>query len=329
MDQHVMIMQAFEITEGFADFISHADCTPRALRDLLSLAAHIKREGSLADQPLRGRSVALLFEKPSLRTRTTFEVGVYQLGGHAVYLGKDEVNLGVRESIPDVARNLERWVDLIVIRTFDQARVQELARSARVPVINALSDQEHPCQVLADLLTLEEHLGSLSGLTLAYVGDGNNITHSLIQATAVLGLELRIATPPGYEPDDAVVHDALARARTTGAIITLLHDPREAVRDAQAVYTDAWTSMGQEAHHARRVQAFADFQVNAALMARARPGALFMHCLPAHRGEEVTDEVMDGPQSVVFDQAENRLHTQKALLSVLLRPEQGALFANQ
>jgi ornithine carbamoyltransferase len=289
------------------------------MRDLLDLAAYMKRRGPLGDQSLHGRSVALLFEKPSLRTRTTFEVGVYQLGGHAVYLGKDEVNLGVRETVADVARNLERWVDLIVIRTFDHARVEELAAYAHVPVINALSDHEHPCQALADMLTLEEHLGGLSGLTLAYVGDGNNVTHSLIQAAAALGLELRIATPVGYEPDARVLGNAAPLARATGAGIILTHDPRAAVRDAQAVYTDAWTSMGSEAQHATRVQAFVGFQVNAALLALARPGALFLHCLPAHRGEEVTDAVMDGPQSVVFDQAENRLHTQKALMSTLVR----------
>jgi ornithine carbamoyltransferase len=330
METQAMIAQAMAPVVGLTDFISLADCPPQVIRDLLSLAARMKRRGPLGEQPLRGRSVALLFEKPSLRTRTTFEVGVYQLGGHAVYLAKDEVNLGVRESVPDVARNLERWVDLIVIRTFDQARVRELARYAHVPVINALTDQEHPCQALADLLTLEEHLGSLAGLSLAYVGDGNNITHSLIQAAAALGLALRIATPPGYEPDATVLANAAPLARATGATITLMRDPREAVHNVQAVYTDAWTSMGQEGQHASRVQAFSGFQVNAALMALARPGALFMHCLPAHRGEEVTDEVMDGPRSVVFDQAENRLHTQKALISTLLGSSgPGVLFSNQ
>jgi ornithine carbamoyltransferase len=314
-----MIATAPAPVESFTDFVSLADLSPQALRDLLDLAAYMKRRGPLGDQPLRGRSVALLFEKPSLRTRTTFEVGVYQLGGHAIYLGKDEVNLGVRESVPDVARNLERWVDLIVIRTFDHARVNELAVYAHVPVINALSDHEHPCQALADMLTLEEHLGGLAGITLAYVGDGNNVTHSLIQAAAALGLDLRIATPLGYEPDAGVLANAAPLARTTGATITLTHDPREAVRNAQAVYTDAWTSMGSEAQHAGRVKAFAGFQVNAALMALARPDALFLHCLPAHRGEEVTDALMDGPHSAVFDQAENRLHTQKALMSTLVR----------
>jgi ornithine carbamoyltransferase len=319
MDKNAMIAQAIAPTESITDFTSLAALTPHAVRDLLDLAAYMKRRGPLGDQPLRGRSVALLFEKPSLRTRTTFEVGVYQLGGHPIYLGKDEVNLGVRESVSDVARNLERWVDLIIIRTFEHARVEELAAYARVPVINALSDHEHPCQVLADMLTLEEHLGSLAGLTLAYVGDGNNVTHSLIQAAAALGLELRIATPVGYEPDASVLANAAPLARATGATITLTHDPREAVRDAQAIYTDAWTSMGSEAQHATRVKAFAGFQVNTALLALAQPDALFMHCLPAHRGEEVTDAVMDGPQSVVFDQAENRLHTQKALMSTLVR----------
>jgi len=240
---------------------------------------------------------------------------VRQLGGDAVYLGKDEVNLGVRETVADVARNLERWVDLIIVRTFDHARVLELADYAGVPVINALSDHEHPCQVLADLLTLEERLGPLSGVTLAYVGDGNNVVHSLAFAAAITGMHLRIATPVGYEPDSLVIARAMAQAR--GGSIRLSHDPVEAAAGAHAVYTDSWVSMGQEGQHAARLAAFKGFQVNEALMARARAGALFMHCLPAHRGEEVTDSVIDGPTSVVFDQAENRLHAQKALMSLL------------
>jgi ornithine carbamoyltransferase len=262
--------------------------------------------------------VALLFEKPSLRTRTTFEVGIHQLGGHVVYLGKDEVNLGVRETVADVARNLERWVDLIVMRTFAHERVLELASYASVPVINALSDLEHPCQALADMLTLEEHLGKLAGATLAYVGDGNNVTNSLLQAASALGMHIRIATPHGYEPDARIVAQAHHLARQTGGSVYLSSSPVEAVQGAQAVYTDTWTSMGNEADHDIRLAAFDGFRVNADLMYQAAPGALFMHCLPAHRGEEVTDAVIDGPTSVVFDQAENRLHTQKALMSSLV-----------
>ncbi|MGH2408931.1 MAG: ornithine carbamoyltransferase [Chloroflexota bacterium] len=313
-----MVAQAIAPTSTLTDFTSLDGLAPATLRDILRLAAYLKRRGRgepPVDSPLLGRSVALLFEKPSLRTRTTFQVGVRQLGGDAVYLGKDEVNLGVRETVADVARNLERWVDLIVIRTFDHARVLELADYAGVPVINALSDHEHPCQVLADLLTLEERLGPLSGVTLAYVGDGNNVVHSLAFAAAAMGMDLRIATPPGYAPDPLVIARANAQAR--GGSIMLTHDPVEAVSGAHAVYTDSWVSMGQEDQHATRLAAFRGFQVNESLMARARAGALFMHCLPAHRGEEVTNEVIDGPTSVVFDQAENRLHAQKALMSLL------------
>jgi ornithine carbamoyltransferase len=312
------MIHAIAPTQLYTDFISLADVGPRALRDLLDLAAHLKRRGPMGDAGLRGRSVALLFEKPSLRTRTTFEVGVHQLGGHAVYLGRDEVNLGVRESVADVARNLERWVDLIVIRTFAHDQVLELATHARIPVINALTDFEHPCQALADMLTLEEHIGKLAGITLAYVGDGNNVAHALLHAAAALGIHINIATPPGYEPDAAVVSRAAAVAARTGGSVTLSHDPEAAVHGAHAVYTDTWTSMGSEAEHGYRLAAFQGFQVSAGLMAEALPGAIFMHCLPAHRGEEVTAEVIDGPASVVFDQAENRLHTQKALMSSLV-----------
>ncbi|HVC81950.1 MAG TPA: ornithine carbamoyltransferase [Chloroflexota bacterium] len=313
-----MVAQAIAPTSTLTDFISLDGMGPATLRDILQLAAYLKRRGRgepPSDSPLLGRSVALLFEKPSLRTRTTFQVGVRQLGGDTVYLGKDEVNLGVRETVADVARNLERWVDLIIVRTFDHARVLELADHAGVPVINALSDHEHPCQVLADLLSLEERLGPLSGLTLAYVGDGNNVVHSLAFGAAAMGMHLRIGTPPGYEPDPLVIARAAAQAR--GGSIRLTHDPLEAVAGAHAVYTDSWVSMGQEDQHATRLAAFKGFQVNEALMAGARAGALFLHCLPAHRGEEVTNSVIDGPTSVVFDQAENRLHAQKALMSLL------------
>lgn len=313
-----MQAQALGPSTVFTDFLGLDGISPLALREVLQLAAYLKRRGpgdALTDSPLHGRHAALLFEKPSLRTRTTFEVGVRQLGGNVVYLGKDEVNLGVRETVADVARNLERWVDVIVIRTADHARVLELAHHANVPVVNALSDYEHPCQALADMLTLEERLGRLTGLTLAYVGDGNNMVHSLAHASATLGLHLRIATPAMYAPDPTVLARAASACR--GGSITLFDDPREAVTGAHAVYTDTWVSMGWEQERPARLAAFTGFQVNEALMGYARPDALFLHCLPAHRGEEVTDAVMDGPTSVVFDQAENRLHTQKALLSLL------------
>ena len=316
-----MALQAMAPAARLADFVGLGDVPNSVVADLIRLAATLKRRGRMAaptgaTPPLLGRSVALLFEKPSLRTRTTFEVGVHQLGGQAIYLGKDEVNLGVREPVADVARNLERWVDLIVLRTFAHGQVLEMAQYAGVPVINALSDHEHPCQALADMLTIQEHLGGLTGVTMAYVGDGNNVVHSLLHACAALGVSLRVATPRGYEPNPAVVAAARARA-TGGATLTMLHDPHEAVRDAQAVYTDVWTSMGSEAEYAQRLRDFAGFQVDAALMEAASPEALFMHCLPAHRGEEVAAEVIDGLHSVVFDQAENRLHAQKALMTLL------------
>jgi ornithine carbamoyltransferase len=312
------MMHAVATTPPLADFLSLAAVTPDTLRGLLADAAYLKRSRHLAEAPLRGRSAALLFEKPSLRTRTTFELGMYQLGGHAVYLSKEEINLGVRESIADAAHSLERWFDVLVIRTSAHARVLELAEHAAVPVINALSDAEHPCQALADMMTLEEHLGSLHGATLAYIGDGNNVSHSLLHAAAALGMHLRVATPEAYAPSAVIVAQAQRFAVQSGASITVTNDPLAAVEGAQAVYTDTWISMGQEREHSDRLAAFAGFQVNSALMRRAAPGAVFLHCLPAHRGEEVTDDVIDGPCSVVFDQAENRLHTQKALLMNLL-----------
>lgn len=313
-----MIMQVLAPTVGPSDCVSLAEAPNEAVHEVLDLAAYLKRRGPRGgDAPLHGRSVALLFEKPSLRTRTTFEVAIHQLGGQPIYLGKDEVNLGVRETVADVARNLERWVDMVVIRTFDHARVVELAQYAHVPVINALSDHEHPCQALADMLTLREHAGDLAGLTLAYVGDGNNVAHSLLHASAALGVHMRVATPPGYVPDPAVVSAARRRGAITGSTITLTSDPYAAAEGADAIYTDVWTSMGSEHERETRLAAFAGFQVDAGLMEHAAPGALFMHCLPAHRGEEVSADVIDGLQSVVFDQAENRLHVQKALMTLL------------
>jgi len=287
---------------------------------ILDVAARLKANkfDETQTQFAKGQTLAMLFEKPSLRTRVTFEAGMTQLGGHAVYL---EGRLGVRETVPDVARNLDRWVDGIMARTFDHQAVLELAQYAGIPVINGLSDREHPCQALADFQTLAERTGgleSLAGQTLAYVGDGNNVAHSLMLLAAKVGTHFRLGCPEGYGPDPALWQAALACAAETGAVLLVTHDPGEAVRDAGAVYTDVWASMGQEEEAAARAQVFAPFQVNAALMAQARPNALVMHCLPAHRGEEISAEVLDGPQSVVFDQAENRLHAQKAILSLVL-----------
>jgi ornithine carbamoyltransferase len=263
---------------------------------------------------LTGKALALIFEKPSLRTRVTFDVAMYQLGGHAVYLSPAEISMGKRESTYDVAKNLERMVQGIMIRTFAQRIVEELAAAATVPVINALTDFSHPCQGLADYLTLLEHKGRLEGLRLAYVGDGNNVVHSLAYGAALSGAHLAVATPADYGPAPEVV----AWARDHGAAITLTRDPREAVEGADAVYTDTWTSMGQEAEADERRRTFKVYQVNEALFARAKADAVFMHCLPAHRGEEVTDAVIDSPRSVVFDEAENRLHAQKAVLAALM-----------
>ena len=284
---------------------------------ILDVAARLKTHKFDETQTLfaKGQTLAMLFEKPSLRTRVTFEAGMTQLGGHAIYL---EGKLGVRETVPDVARNLERWIDGIMARTFDHQAVLELAEYAQIPVINGLSDKEHPCQAFADFQTLAERKGELAGLTLSYVGDGNNVAHSLALLAAKTGTHFRLACPEGYEPDPQLWQAALGFASETGAALTLTHDPAEGVKDADAVYTDVWASMGQEDEAAHRAQVFAPFQVNAALMAFAKPDALVMHCLPAHRGEEITAEVLDGPNSVVFDQAENRLHAQKAILSLVL-----------
>jgi ornithine carbamoyltransferase len=266
---------------------------------------------------LAGRQVALLFEKPSLRTRVTFDAGIEALGGHPIYLGPDEVGLGRRETPADVGRNLSRWVDAIVVRTFAHVTLAELADAASIPVVNALTDREHPCQALADLFTLRQHLGTLRGRRLAFVGDGNNVCHSLLLLGAGAGLEVSVATPRGCEPMAAVVEQAQHLARRGRGSVAIGHDPVAAVRGADAVYTDVWTSMGAEEDASARRRRFDGFRVDAELLASA-PDALVMHCLPAHRGEEISDEALDGPRSVVLDQAENRLYTQQALLIELL-----------
>jgi ornithine carbamoyltransferase len=304
------------------DFLSVLDFDGTALDYCLNLAAQLKADRPLGrDAPsadaLAGRHVALLFEKPSLRTRSTFEIAVVEMGGHVIRLVPD-VALGAREPVADVARNLERWVDAVVIRTFSQRLLAEFAHAApRLHVINALTDDEHPCQAVADCLTLREQLGPLKGRTIAYVGDGNNVAVSLVHAASMLGMNVHVASPDGYQLPDATVQQATAVARF-GARLRLFNDPRDAVQGVDAVYTDTWTSMGQESEAAHRREVFAVYQVNDALMSLAKPGAIFMHCLPAHRGEEVTAEVFESPASVVFDQAENRLHCQKALLQMLL-----------
>ena len=296
------------------DLLSLQDLASDEVDFLLKLAVRVKGHPARYKHALEGKTLAMLFEKPSLRTRMTFEVGMSQLGGLAVYLGPQEVGLGKRESVKDVARNLSRWVDGIIARVFCHASIQELAENASVPVVNGLSNLEHPCQALGDYLTLLEHKGHLAGLALAWVGDGNNVAHSLIYGATRLGVHMRVATPPGYEPEPSVV----AGARSDGGDIQITHDPAEAVAGADAVYTDVWAGMGQEDEIETRRPIFRPFQVNAELMRRAGSQALFMHCLPARRGQEVTDEVIDSPRSVVYDQAENRLHIQKAILLALL-----------
>ena len=297
-------------------FLSAADLTRERTLHLFRVTAELKqrRKAGRFGGALHGRTLALIFEKPSLRTRVTFEVGIVQLGGRAVYLSGPEIGMGTRESVPDVARNLSRWVDGIAARVFSHDTVESLARHASIPVINGLSDFEHPCQALADYFTLWERGLDLGRIRLTYLGDGNNVCHSLLLLGALLGTAMTIGCPPGYEPDPRV----LERARRIGGHVTVTSDAREAAADADVVYTDVWTSMGQESEREQRLEAFQRYQVNDAVMRFARPRALVMHCLPAHRGEEITDAVLDGETSIVLDQAENRLHAQKAIVLDLL-----------
>jgi len=299
--------------------VADPDLTLDDLKLLFDLSERVKAAPGDYSHVLRGKQLAMIFEKPSLRTRTTFEVGITSLGGFAVYLEHTKPRLGEREAIKDIARNLERWVHGIAARTFVHESVLELAGNASIPVINALTDLYHPCQAMADFFTLTEKFGDLKGLKFAFVGDGNNVCHSLMILGAKLGVSVRVATPPGYEPKAEVLDLARALGSETGASIKATHDPMQAVGGAHAVYTDVWTSMGQEYAAHLRNQVFAPYRVTKDLMAAADPGALFMHCLPAHRGQEVTDEVIDSPQSIVYDQAENRLHAQKALMILLMR----------
>ena len=300
------------------DLISIHDLPREEIAEILDLAARIKRDPAAFSAALPNRTLAMIFEKPSLRTRVSFEAGMTQLGGHAIYLGPADISMGKRESVADIARTLSGMADGIMARTFSHEAIVDLARFADIPVINGLSDHSHPCQALADFLTVREALGRTEGITLAYVGDGNNVTHSLMYAAAKLGASVRVATPPGYAPDPEVVRRARADAAATGAGLTIGHDVDEAVEGADVVYTDTWASMGQEAEHDARVLVFRPFQVNDRVMARAAKGAIFMHCLPAHRGEEVTEDVIESSASVVFRQAANRLHAQKAVLVLLM-----------
>jgi len=301
------------------DFLSLRDFTPAQVRHLIDLAVDIKASPREFSSALEGKTLALIFEKPSLRTRVSFDVGIQQLGGFSVYLSPAEINLGKRESIHDVALNLERMVQGIMIRTFAHGIVEDMAKFSSVPVINGLTDYSHPCQAMADFLTVLETKGRIEGVKVAFVGDGNNVAHSLMFAGALLGAHVAVVTPRGYEPKPDAVEWTERHAPETGARLTLTNDPIEGVRDADVVYTDVWASMGQEAEAEARKRTFMPYQVNEALFAHAKPDAVFMHCLPAHRGEEVSSGVIDSPRSVVFQEAENRLHAQKAIMLELMK----------
>ncbi len=304
---------------GRHNFLSIRDFSPEEIHYLLDLAREIKEHPTAHTAVLKGKTLAMIFEKPSLRTRVSFDVGVQQMGGFSLYLSNAEINLGKRESIYDVAKNLERMVQAIMIRTYAHDIVERMAEYADIPVINGLTDYSHPCQAMADYLTMQELKGNVAELKVAFIGDGNNVCHSLMFAGAQLGAQVWVATPEGYEPKAEAVGWALQRGGKTGGTCTLTHDPVEAAADADVIYTDAWASMGQEAEAGERRKIFAPYQVNAELMQHSKFDSIFMHCLPAHRGEEVTDEVIDSPHSVVYQQAENRLHAQKAILLELMQ----------
>lgn len=300
------------------DFLSIADLTNAQLGEIFALTDKIKKNKWRFSKSLTGKALALIFQKPSNRTRVSFEVGMYQLGGAAIYLGPDEINLGVRESVEDIAKTLSRYIDGIVLRTFEHKNILELAGYAAVPVINGLSDLLHPCQALADIYTVRENFKKIKGITVAYIGDGNNVCNSLLHACVKTGVNINVATPKGYEPDRGVSDESRQIAKSTKAKINLYNRPEEAIKDADVVYTDVWVSMGQEEESGMRKELFKGFQINKSIMKLAKNNALVMHCLPAHRGEEITDDVMRSRNSVIFDQAENRLHVQKAILIRLL-----------
>jgi ornithine carbamoyltransferase len=304
------------------DLISLKDYTSDELSQILKQTHDLKKSRVSFSDLLKGRTMGLIFQKPSNRTRVSFEVGIRQLGGDCIYLGPDEINLGKRESTRDVAKTLSRYLDGIVARTFSHDDTIELAKEASVPVINGLSDLFHPCQALADVFSIEEHLGSCKDKRLAYIGDGNNVCHSLLLAAAKVGMSMVVATPKNYEPQASILENAAEIGRKTGAQIQHTYNPVEAVQGSQIIYADVWTSMGQEAESAQRLKHFKDYQINKSLVKKADPQFLFMHCLPAHRGEEVTADIIDGTHSIVFDQAENRMHVQKAILVFIYQNSQ-------
>jgi len=296
------------------DFLSITDWSTKELLEVLKISRQMKANPKKFSKALAGKSVALIFEKQSLRTHVTFEIGAKQMGAYTTYLTNADISLGKRESIYDVAKNLERWVNAVVIRTYAQQNVVELAKYGSHSVINALTDHEHPCQAVGDFMTIQEHLKTFKGRKFVWIGDGNNVCHSLMLLAAKVGMNFTAVTPPTHKPDAQVLATAIEEAKKTGAVIEVIHDPVAGATNADVIYTDVWISMGQEAERETKMQAFRAYQVNAKLMKLAKPMAIFLHCLPAHRGEEVTADVIDSPQSAVFDEAENRLHSQKAIL---------------
>ena len=301
-------------------FIDLSSVTTAEMKELLELAAKLKseRKQGIAHPLLAGKTLGMIFAKSSTRTRVSFEAGMYQLGGYPLILNTNDIQLGRGETVHDTAKVLSRYIDAIMIRTFSQRDVEDLAKYGSIPVINALTDDTHPCQIMADLLTIQESKGRLEGLRLAYIGDGNNVANTLLQGCTKVGMHVAIATPDGYQCEQKYVNEAKETAQITGSIVTITKDPVEAATDADVLYTDTWVSMGMEAEKASRIELFKDYQINGALAAHAKPDAIFLHCLPAYRGLEVSEEVIDGPQSLVFDEAENRLHAQKAILVKLL-----------
>ncbi len=302
------------------DLLTINALTTEEIEDILTLSAELKekQKNRQMDCPLIGRTLGMFFEKPSTRTRVSFEVGIYQLGGQAIVLPVSDLQIGRGETIADTARVLSRYIDAIVIRTFEHKIVEEWADHASIPVINGLTDMHHPCQALADVFTIKEKKGSIKGLKLTYIGDGNNVAHSLIEICSKTGVDISLACPKGYEPDKKIVKSAIEDARKQGSKIEILSDPQKAAKGADVLYTDVWASMGQEKEHKKRLKIFKDYQLNKKLLKAAKPDALVMHCLPAHRGEEITEEALEGKNSVIFDQAENRLHTQKAVMVRLI-----------
>lgn len=302
------------------DLLSIGDLSETEIYEILALAKELKMKQrcGIEHHLLKGQTLGMIFQKSSTRTRVSFEVGMWQLGGSALFLSSNDMQIGRGEPVRDTARVLSRYVDGIMIRTFAHSEVEELAKYASIPVINGLTDLMHPCQALADIFTAQEHKGDLKGLKMAYIGDGNNMVNSLVQICAKLGMDISIATPVGYEPDSNIIAESMIVAKNTGSKIHLTNDPLNSAKNADILYTDVWASMGQEAEQMIRSRAFVDFQINNAVMAEADKKAIVMHCLPAHRGEEITDEVLEGPQSVVFDEAENRLHVQKAVMTLLM-----------